>query len=171
MKEIRKYIFPLVFLAFIGLSYAFDFASGKQIGLNSWKFLKEMMLFLPCMFILVGLFDVWVPREKFEKHIGHESGWKGTGIVILLAALQAGPIYGAFPFAYILWKKGSSIRNVFIYLGAFSTLKIPKIIFEVGFLGLKFSLLRSLITLPVFILLGFIMEWYLNDKNFEVKQP
>jgi uncharacterized membrane protein YraQ (UPF0718 family) len=171
VKELKKYIFPLVFLGFIGLSWAFDFSSGKQIGLNFWMFFKEMILFLPVMFVLIGLFDVWVPREKIEKHIGKESCWKGTALVILLATLQAGPLYGAFPFAYILWKKGCSIRNIFIYLGAFSTIKIPMITFEIGFLGFKFSLLRTLITLPVFIILGYIMEWYLKDKSFEVKQP
>jgi uncharacterized membrane protein YraQ (UPF0718 family) len=171
MKKIKEYIFPIVFLIFIGLSFLLNFEVGKQIGMNFWMFFKEMILFLPLMFILIGLFDVWVPREKIEKHIGNESGWKGTGLVILLASLQAGPLYGAFPFAYILWKKGCSIKNIFIYLGAFATIKIPMITFEIGFLGLKFSLLRTLITLPVFIIIGYIMEWYLKDKKFEVKQP
>ncbi|MCU0462327.1 MAG: hypothetical protein MUF36_09995, partial [Bacteroidales bacterium] len=137
MKTLKKYIAPIGFLILIGLSYLFDFAAGEKIGLNFWMFFKEMILFLPLMFILVGLFDVWVPREKIEKHIGRESGWKGTGLVILLATIQAGPLYGAFPFAYILWKKGCSIRNIFIYLGAFATIKIPMITFEIGFLGLK----------------------------------
>ena len=171
MKKIKEYIFPIVFLIFIGLSFLLNFAVGKQIGMNFWMFFKEMILFLPLMFILIGLFDVWVPREKIERHIGNESGWKGTGLVILLASLQAGPLYGAFPFAYILWKKGCSIKNIFIYLGAFATIKIPMITFEIGFLGLKFSLLRTLITLPVFIFIGYIMEWYLKDKKFEMKQP
>jgi uncharacterized membrane protein YraQ (UPF0718 family) len=171
MKQLKKYIIPFVFLAFVACSYLFDFEAGEKIGFNFWLFLKEMILFLPLMFILIGLFDVWVPREKIEKHIGHESGWKGTGLVILLATLQAGPLYGAFPFAYILWKKGCSIRNVFIYLGAYSTIKIPMLTFEIGFLGLKFSLLRTLISLPVFIALGFFIEWYLRNKNFEVKHP
>lgn len=171
MKQANKYISPAVFLILIGLSYLFDFTAGEQIGMNFWMFFKEMILFLPLMFILIGLFDVWVPREKIEKHIGSESGWKGTGLVILLATMQAGPLYGAFPFAYILWKKGCSIRNIFIYLGAFSTIKIPMITFEIGFLGLKFSLLRTLITLPIFILIGYLMEWHLKDKDFEVKQP
>ncbi len=171
MKQLKKYIAPLAFLSLIALSWLFDFAIGKEIGYNFWLFFKEMILFLPLMFILIGLFDVWVPREKIEKHIGSESGWKGTGLVILLAMLQAGPLYGAFPFAYLLWKKGSNIRNIFIYLGAYSTIKIPMITFEIGFLGFKFSLLRTLISLPVFISLGYIMEWYLKDKNFEVKQP
>ena len=171
MNKVQKYIFPIIFLILIGLSWLFDFAAGEQIGLNFWMFFKEMILFLPLMFILIGLFDVWVPRENIEKHIGKESGWKGTGLVILLATLQAGPLYGAFPFAYILWKKGCSVRNVFIYLGAFSTIKIPMLTFEIGFLGLKFSLLRTLITLPVFILIGYLMEGYLKGKNFDVKQP
>ena len=171
MKHLKKYIVPFVFLVFVACSYLFDFAAGEKIGFNFWLFLKEMILFLPLMFILIGLFDVWVPREKIEKHIGHESGWRGTGLVILLAMLQAGPLYGAFPFAYILWKKGCSIRNVFIYLGAYSTIKIPMLTLETGFLGLKFSLLRTLISLPVFIALGFFMEWYLRNKNFDVKQP
>jgi len=171
VKKFQKYLFPLVFLILIGLSYLFDFVAGEKIGLNFWMFFKEMILFLPLMFILIGLFDVWVPRERIENHIGKKSGWKGTGIVMLLATLQAGPLYGAFPFAYILWKKGCSIRNIFIYLGTFSTIKIPMLTFEIGFLGLKFSLLRTLITLPVFILIGYLMEWYLKDKDFEVKQP
>jgi uncharacterized membrane protein YraQ (UPF0718 family) len=123
------------------------------------------------MFILIGLFDVWVPKEKVEKHIGKESGIKGVLWVMLLAMLQAGPLYSAFPVAYLLWRKGCSIRNVFIYLGAFSTLKIPMLTFEIGFLGLKFSLLRTIITLPVFILLAQIMEVYLRGKNFEIKNP
>lgn len=138
---------------------------------NFWMFFKEMIVFLPFMFILVGLIDVWFPKEKVEKHIGKGSGIKGMSLVILLAMFQAGPLYGAFPVAYLLWKKGSSIKNIFIYLGAFSTLKIFMLSFEIGFLGLKFSLLRTLFTLPLFILIGYIMEWYLHDKDFKVHHP
>jgi uncharacterized membrane protein YraQ (UPF0718 family) len=138
---------------------------------NFWLFLKEMLMFLPFMFILIGLLDVWLPKEKVEKHIGKESGLKGMFVVIMLAMLQAGPLYGAFPVAYLLWKKGSSIQNIFIYLGAFSTLKLPMLTFEIGFLGLKFSLLRTLFTLPLFILIGYIMEVYLHDKDFKMHHP
>jgi uncharacterized membrane protein YraQ (UPF0718 family) len=167
----KKYIFFVCFILFVVFSYFFQLSAGKEIGHNFTMFFTEMITFLPGMFILIGLFDVWFPKERVEKHIGQESGIKGTFWVILLAMLQAGPLYGAFPVAYLLWKKGSSIRNIFIYLGAFSTLKIPMLAFEIGFLGLKFSLLRSLITLPVFILIASLMESYLKNKQFEVKQP
>ncbi|MDZ7371961.1 MAG: permease, partial [candidate division KSB1 bacterium] len=123
-------------------------------------FFIEMLSFLPPLFILIGLFDVWVPKETVVKYIGERSGVRGTVIVILFAMLQAGPLYVAFPIAHLLLKKGISLRNVFIYLGAFSTLKIPMLTFEMTFLGVRFSLLRTAITIPVFILIAVLMENY-----------
>lgn len=170
-KNSGNLIFIALFIAFVTASYILDIPSGKAIVQNNLlQFIKEMVVFLPFMFILIGLADVWISKEKVEKHIGQNSGIKGTVYVILLSMLQAGPLYGAFPVTYLLWKKGASIRNIFIYLGAFSTLKIPMLMFEVGFLGLKFSLLRTLVTLPIIIFIAIIMEKYLKNKDFKVKE-
>jgi len=127
-----------------------------------------MIVFLPFMFILIGLGDVWISKEKIEKHIGNSSGIKGIILVILLSMAQAGPLYGAFPVTYLLWKKGASIRNIFIYIGAFCTIKIPMMTFEIGFLGWKFSLIRTLLSIPVIILIAIIMEKYFKNKKFEI---
>lgn len=62
---------------------------------------------------------------------------KGIFLVILLAMLQAGPLYGAFPVAHVLYKKGASIRNIFVYLGAFSSIKLPMLGIEIGYLEIK----------------------------------
>jgi uncharacterized membrane protein YraQ (UPF0718 family) len=110
------------------------------------------------MFILVGLFDVWVPRELVERHVGSHAGMAAIPWMVLLATLQAGPLYAAFPVALTLWRKGCAPLNVFIYLGAFSAMKIPMLTFEVAFLGWRFSLARTLITLPVFIFLAFVLD-------------
>ena len=82
--------------------------------------------------------------------------------------LQAGPLYGAFPVAYLMWKKGTSARNIFVYLGAFTTLKLPMLGFEIGYLGLKFTLLRSLLSVPVFILIAIVMDRFFG-KDFIMK--
>ncbi len=92
----------------------------------------------------------------------------GIILVIILGMFQAGPLYGAFPVAAILYKKGASIRNIFIYLGAFSTLKIPMLGIEIGYLGVKFTLARTLVSLPLIIGIGYVMEWYLKDKDFRI---
>jgi len=161
----------IAFALFILFSYILKFADGIKIKDNFLEFLIEMMSFIPLMFILIGLFDVWVPKESIEKYINKDSGFSGTILIIILAMLQAGPLYGAFPTAYVLWKKGCSIRNIFIYLGAFSTLKLPMIGFEIGFLGIKFSIMRTLITLPIFIIIGYSMEYIFKNENFQVREP
>jgi uncharacterized membrane protein YraQ (UPF0718 family) len=159
--------YPIIisFVIFVAYSYYGKYAPGIKIFEDNFlSFMKEMILALPVMFILVGLFDVWVPKEKVQKHIGNASGIKGVLWVILLAFMQAGPLYAAFPVAYILRKKGTSAVNIFIYLGASSIAKIPMVTFEIGFLGLKFSLLRIFLSLPVFILIGIMMGNYF-EKN------
>ena len=133
-------------------------AFGLRAGESLRDFLVEMALVLPPMFVLVGLFEVWVPRAVVERRVGRHSGVAAIPWMVLLATVQAGPLYGAFPVAVSLWRKGCAPRNVFIYLGAFSAMKIPMLTFEVAFLGWGFSLARTVITLPVFIVIGVVME-------------
>jgi hypothetical protein len=135
-----------------------SFAFGEDAGRNLWDFTLEMATVLPAMFVLVGLFDVWVPRRVIERHLGSNSGPLAVLWMVLLGMLQAGPLYAAFPVAVALWRKGSAPRNVFVYLFSFSALKIPMLTFEVGFLGWQFSLVRTAVTLPVFITLAYLME-------------
>ena len=159
-----------VFTAFTVGSFVFDFGAGETIFKEHFfSFFKEMILFLPVMFILIGLGDVWISKEKVEKYIGKSSGIKGIILVILLSMAQAGPLYGAFPVTYLLWKKGASIRNIFIYIGAFCTIKIPMITFEIGFLGWKFSLIRTILSIPVVILIAILMEKFFRNRKFEVR--
>jgi len=167
----KKFAFVVLFVMFIAISHMMRFAGGMEIGKNFRVFFMEMILILPLMFILIGLFEVWVPRERIIRHLGAEAGHWGTLWVILLAMLQVGPLYAAFPVAALLWRKGCSVRNIFIYLGAFTALKIPMLTFEVGFLGWKFSLLRALFSFPVFIVIGFLLAADLKDRQFEVKEP
>ena len=169
LRKHKNYIWVAAYVILTILSFIFGFNPGKAIFTNFAKSFVEMITFVPFLFIIVGLFDVWVPKEKIQKHIGQESGIKGIALVVLLAMLQAGPLYGAFPVAYLLYRKGASIRNIFIYLGAFSSMKIPMLGIEIGYLGIKFSLVRTLVSLPLFIGIGYLMERYLRNKRFEVR--
>jgi uncharacterized membrane protein YraQ (UPF0718 family) len=167
-KKYRIYGWITLYLVFTAIAFIVDFNPGKLIFNNFSNSVIEMILFIPFLFIIVGLLDVWVPKEKIQKHIGQESGIRGIAVMVILAMLQAGPLYGAFPVAYLLYKKGASIRNIFIYLGAFTSMKIPMLGIEIGYLGIEFTLARTLISLPLFIGIGYIMERYLKNRHFEV---
>lgn len=160
-------------LCFLGccvalLSYLWNYAPGLHAASAFAHSLREMILILPAVFVLIGLGDAWIPKELVARYTGHDSGWKSSFWMILLAMVQGGPLFASFPVAYLMWKKGTSPRNIFVYLGAFSTVKLPMLGIEIGFLGLKFTLLRSLFSIPVFLIIAVIMErWF--GKNFEIR--
>ena len=169
LKKHRNYIWVTAYAILTVLSFIFGFNPGKAVFTNFTQSFVEMITFVPFLFIIVGLFDVWVPKEKIQRYIGQGSGIKGIVLVVLLAMLQAGPLYAAFPVAYLLYRKGASIRNIFIYLGAFSSMKIPMLGIEIGYLGIEFSVVRTLVSLPLFIGIGYLMERYLKNRHFEVR--
>jgi len=103
--------------------------------------------------------------------MGPDSGFKDTLLSVIFSMFQAGPLYGAFPIVYILYKKGASIKNIFIFLGCFSSLKIPMLTIETGYLGIEFTLARTAITVPLFIAIGYLMDYYLKDKDFKITDP
>ncbi len=157
-SPLRGYVPFLLFLGGGVVSLLLNWRPGEEILSGFWEFAREMLLILPLVFILIGLVDVWVPRRRMEQMLGDQSGARGLFLVILLAFFNAGPLYAAFPVAVMLRQKGCSLRNIFVFLGAFSAMKIPMVSFEIGFMGLKFSMLRLAFTLPVFIGIGVLME-------------
>ena len=98
MKDIMKYkkfIWIILFLCLIVISYYTGFEPGKVVYENFLAYFMEMITFIPFLFIIVGLFDVWFPKEKVEKHIGQASGAKGIFVVRTLIPLP--PQYGDPP--------------------------------------------------------------------------
>ena len=108
--------------------------------------------------VLMGLLDVWVPRQMVEAHLGHDAGLRGAGFAILLGTAAAGPLYAAFPIAISLMNKGARVANVVIFLGTWAAIKIPMIIMESSFIGLRFALLRLMFTVPCVLAAGYLIE-------------
>jgi len=129
--------------------------------------IKEMLSVLPPIFILLGLLDVWVDRATMMKFTGKGSGFKGVLIAFLLGSAAAGPLYAAFPVAGVMLKKGSSLFNVFIFIGAWSTTKIPMLAFEGANLGLTFTLLRLGLSIIGILIIALITEKSLNKEQQE----
>lgn len=164
-KWIKRYrVFLIVLLAMIILTLF-----NRQLGLKSLSItgnsVKEMLLVIPPIFILLGLLDVWVPRETMVKYMGEGSGLKGILLAIFIGSAAAGPLYGAFPVAAVFMKKGVKFMNLLIFIGAWSTTKIPMFLFEVAALGTKFAIARLLIDIPGIIIIAFILSKMVSKKE------
>ena len=166
-KIIKKYQAFLFALAAMLLLTSFN----QQLGLKALRItgnsIKEMLLVIPPVFILLGLLDVWVPRETMIKYMGEDSGIKGVLLSIFLGSAAAGPLYGAFPIAAVFMKKGVKFMNILIFIGAWSTTKIPMFLFEMAALGNKFAIARLLIDIPGIIIIAFILSKMITKKEQE----
>ena len=150
-----------MFLLFSGVSIALLFLApdtGWKALDITWDNTLEMLSFLPPIFVLLGLLDVWVDRETMMKYMGDNSGLRGSILAFILGSAAAGPLYAAFPMAGVLMKKGARILNVFIFIGAWSTTKIPLIMFETATLGFRFMALRLAFNIVGIILIAKILD-------------
>lgn len=166
-KLIKRYRSFLIVLGALIILTLFNRTLGSKalsISINSFK---EMLLVIPPVFILLGLLDVWVPRETMVKYMGEGSGLKGILLSIILGSAAAGPLYGAFPVAAVFMKKGVKFMNVLIFIGAWSTTKIPMFLFEVASLGSKFAITRLLIDIPGIIIIAFLLSKSVSKQDVE----
>lgn len=167
MKMISRYkVFLLLALANIIIGLIMPGIGLKSLELTRANLL-EMMSVIPPIFILLGLLDVWVDRSTMIRLTGNGSGLKGVLISFLMGSAAAGPLYAAFPVAGMMLKKGSSLMNVFIFIGAWSTTKIPMLTFEAASLGLPFTLTRLALSVIGILAIALISQKSLNPGQKE----
>ena len=158
-------------ILFIIISFVFDLGAGQHIAQNLWSFLFSMAKIFPCAFILIGLFEVWIKKETVEKHLGDNSGLMSYVWALILAATTVGGLFVAFPLAYTLFKKGARLSVIFSYIGAAAVCRVPMTIFETSYMGVKFTLIRFAVSLPLIILSALIIEYLVKNENYKITEP
>jgi len=87
---LKKYRFAIGLALVIAAIYFTNRSVGTEAFGISVSNTKEMLSLLPPVFILVGLLDVWVPKETIIRYMGEDSGWKGILMALFLgSAAQA----------------------------------------------------------------------------------
>jgi uncharacterized membrane protein YraQ (UPF0718 family) len=167
MKILKKYRLFIVSLILLGIVFIINKEIGtKSIGVTIKSF-KQLLFVIPPIFILISLLDNWIPKEAMVKLMGEKSGRTGTIIAFLSGSFAAGPLYGAFPVAAVLMKKGVKFSNILIFIGAWSCAKVGMIMFEIANLGLKFALTRLLIDIPGIIIMSFLISKIIPKKELD----
>ena len=157
-KNKRLYLFLLIVLLIVIIVSLIYPEKGKKFLPIIFKYGWQIFLIMPPILILVGLMQVWVPKEWIQKYIGSQSGVKGKIFCILFGTLPTGPMYIFLPLASGLLKKGASVSNILILLGIMSSEKIPQMLVEINFLGLRFAVVRFVLTVTAVIIMGEIIE-------------
>ncbi|MGC9308139.1 MAG: permease [Thermoplasmatota archaeon] len=151
----------LVLAAVVGIAVALLLLfPGKQAAVTStsWDYLMEMIVILPGVMVIMGLFAVWVPNKAVVRYLGHTSGVKGMALSLFMGMLPTGPLYVAFPMAAGLLKKGARVANVIVFLSAWACIKLPQELVELEFMGARFMALRLTLTVVFVVIMGMLIE-------------
>lgn len=166
-KLLKRY---MIFILLIGINVLLLFWK-PDLAMNSfnniWDNVIEMLTIIPPIFVLLGLLDVWVEKETMVRYMGTGSGFKGALIAFLVGSAAAGPLYAAFPVAIMMLKKRASMFNIFIFIGAWSTTKIPMLTFEAANMGMTFTLTRLALSIIGIVIIATIMDKALSKEEKE----
>ena len=166
-KGLHRYRgFLIILTLMLGLTMINRELGIRALEISAYSF-KEMFFILPPIFILLGLLDIWVPRETMVKYMGEGSGLKGILLAFFIGSAAAGPLYGAFPVAAVFMKKGVKFSNILIFIGAWSTTKIPMFLFEVASMGRVFAITRLLINIPGIIIIAKVLAALMKEDEIK----
>jgi len=166
MDFIKQYKWVIILTILMLISIIVKPEFGLKVAGTSWSNLIYLLGILPPIFILVGLIDVWMPKEIVIKFMGEDSGIMGGVLAFTLGSAAAGPLYAAFPVAQIFLKKEASLFNIYLFLGAWSATKVMTFLIETSIMGPTYSITRLLLIIPVIIIIATITyKVTIKDKH------
>ncbi len=167
LNFLKRYSFFLLSLLILILVFVFNWDLGTKSFINAQSSFIQMLSVLPPIMILLGLIDVWVPKEVLMKYMGKNSGFTSVLIAILIGSIAAGPMYAAFPFTAVLLKKGVKFSNIIIFMNAWCVTKISTLLFEISAIGYAFTLSRLVIDIPGVIIMGYLVEGLMKKEDID----
>lgn len=165
-KNVRNTVLFVTFLIFSFVSWLVSFEFGLRMWDNFLVFAVDMVLIIPPAFVLIGLFDVWAKRETIEKHFGRTHNPLRFIWSILLASTTVGGTFVAFPVANALYHKNAKLSSIFTYVTSASLFMIPMTIMEATMLGIQFTLIRLLASIPFIITGSILLEKYFEKTHY-----
>lgn len=171
IKKTRQILKNNKILAFSVSAYIILFIFKPELGIKGFKestyYFMEMIQILPAVFVLTALIQTWIPTEVIMKNFGNGSGVKGKIISLTIGSLSAGPIYAAFPVCRTLLDKGASIGNIVIILSTWAVVKVPMLLNEAKFMGVKYMAIRWVFTIAAILVMEYFMSKWVKPEEIK----
>jgi hypothetical protein len=138
----------------IGLGILLCVKRGRaETTIAARKALERAVQVLPRIAVAVltaGFVARLIPSDIVVEHIGPDSGLSGALIAMLVGGfIPAGPII-SFPLVVVLSQAGAGTVQLVALLTAWSVFAIHRvIIYEIPLMGLRFSMIRLVSSLPL----------------------
>ncbi len=114
---------------------------GIKIGFRLTVQVLPLLIFA---FIIAGFVQILLPQDMISKWVGAESGFRGIMIGTLAGGITPGGPFVSFPLVAGLLKAGAGAGTMVAFLTSWSLLGVVRLPMEVGIIGWKFAILRTI---------------------------
>ena len=149
-------IYLLVAAAFLVFSLVRD---RQKTGKALIHALRVSLLVLPVLlfiFVLMGLLEVYVPREVFASVLGSGHGVLGIFLGELLGTFALIEPAAVFPFAGFLHQNGATYGSVVAFVMSAILIGIVTLPLELNQFGARFTVTRNVVTLVLIFAMGLL---------------
>jgi uncharacterized membrane protein YraQ (UPF0718 family) len=163
MKKIYREALTYILIGlFIWLIISiFSPSKGFEVGKVAYNAFVQSVKIIIAVFFFIGLLQVWLSSETLAKIMGKEAGWLKYVIASTIPIFIGGSLFSIFPLLSVLLEKGASYGAVLAFITAWSG-KAPLIPLEIHFLGLHFTILRTVFVIPMALIVGILGELILE---------
>ena len=112
-------------------------------------------------FMVAGFITILIPKTLVSRWLGKEAGWKGPFLGSLLGALVPGGPFFFYPLMAALTISGANVGTMISFVAAKTLWNIGRLPIEIAFVGIEVTLIRFLITFPIPIIAGLVVDKFL----------
>ncbi len=122
--------------------------------------------------LIGGLVTRLVSRDKVARWLGGASGITGLLLATFAGLMTPGGPFTSFPMVYALWIAGADAGALIAFISAWSLLGFNRlIVWELPLLGVEFTTIRYLVSLPLPIVTGLMARGLVRWRMFRLDAP
>ena len=148
-------------------SFMKDRAKTQKTLMKAWKSFMKNIKMLVGMMILMGVVFTLINPNLIGQLFGEESGIIGILLGLGIGSATFIPSFIAFPLAALLIRKGARLAYVFLFLVAWTSVKLPLFMFELASLGPEFTFTHVITSMVVYFIGAVVLERVLSTEAVE----
>ncbi|MEA3313171.1 MAG: permease [Caldisericota bacterium] len=131
-------------------------SSTKKAFKKGWLQLLKRLPLITAIFLLISLFDVFVPKNIVAAAIGRGKGFFSILLSALFGTIIAGPVSSSYPLGAVLLKKGTTIAVTAVFLNSWVMVGFVTIPFEISIFGKRFTFARNTLAFLGALIIGIL---------------